>query len=822
MCLLKFEIMSKDSITETATNVDFEAFKTQVLDDFRLASLSREASLLGRREVLTGKAKFGIFGDGKELAQIALAKQFRDGDFRSGYYRDQTIMLANDQLDIQQYFAGLYAHTDVEVEPQSAGRQMGGHFATRNLDEKGEWKDLMSQKNSSADISPTAGQMPRLLGLALASKIYRNHPELKELEAFQKFTNGGNEVAFGTIGDASTSEGPFWETINAAGVLQVPMVMSVWDDGYGISVSREHQTTKDSISEALAGMQRTKDKPGYEIFVTKGWDYAHLCETYEKAVKLAREEHVPVLVHVKEVNQPQGHSTSGSHERYKSEERLKWEVEFDCVNKFEEWITNFDADGLTIATKEELEAIRKETKKEVRNSQKAAWKAFTDVLAKDNTEAIGMLRALAEESSNGAFIGKLADELDNAMDPIRKDVLSAARKALRTTRGENGASRQALSAWIREQIQLNFDRYSSHLHSESAQSALNIDPVAPEYDGSGDMEDGRIILRDNYDKILENYPEALVYGEDAGKIGGVNQTLEGMQEKYGELRVADTGIREATIIGQGIGMAMRGLRPIAEIQYLDYLLYAVQVLSDDLSTVQYRTKGGQKAPLIVSTRGHRLEGIWHSGSPMGMIINSLRGMHVCVPRNMTKAAGFYNTLMAADEPALVVEPLNGYRTKELIPTNVGEFREPLGVPEVVVEGTDLTIVSYGSTFNLCEVAAKQLTELGISVELIDVQTLLPFDIEHMIADSLEKTNRLMIVDEDVSSGAVAYMLDKILVEQKGYYHLDSAPETLTSKDHRPAYGSDGDYFSKPSIEDIVEKAYGIMSEVDPEGFPAIY
>lgn len=822
LCRLKFELMSKNPITETATNVDFEAFKTQVLEDFRLASLSREASLLGRREVLTGKAKFGIFGDGKELAQIALAKQFRDGDFRSGYYRDQTIMLAIEQLDIQQYFAGLYAHTDVEVEPQSAGRQMGGHFATRNLDENGDWKDLMSQKNSSADISPTAGQMPRLLGLALASKIYRNHPELKDLEEFKKFTNGGNEVAFGTIGDASTSEGPFWETINAAGVLQVPMVMSVWDDGYGISVSREHQTTKDSISEALAGMQRTKDKPGYEIFVTKGWDYAHLCETYEKAVALAREEHVPVLVHVKEVNQPQGHSTSGSHERYKSEERLKWEVEFDCVNKFEEWIANFDADGLTIATKEELEAIRKETKKEVRNSQKAAWKAFTDVLAKDKTEAIGLIRALADESSNGAFIGKLADELEKAMDPIRKDILSAARKALRLSRGESGASRQALSAWIRQQIQVNFDRYSSHLHSESAQSALNVDPVAPEYDGSGDMEDGRIILRDNYDKILENHPEALVFGEDAGKIGGVNQTLEGMQDKYGELRVSDTGIREATIIGQGIGMAMRGLRPIAEIQYLDYLLYAVQVMSDDLSTVQYRTKGGQKAPLIVSTRGHRLEGIWHSGSPMGMIINSLRGMHVCVPRNMTKAAGFYNTLMAADEPALVVEPLNGYRTKEPMPTNLGEFREPLGVPEVVVEGTDLTIVSYGSTFNLCEVAAKQLLELGISVELIDVQTLLPFDIEHTIADSLEKTNRLMIVDEDVSSGAVAYMLDKILVEQKGYYHLDSAPETLTSKDHRPAYGSDGDYFSKPSIEDIVEKAYAMMHEVDPEEYPEIY
>ncbi len=814
--------MAKESVTETATNVDFEAFKTQVLNDFRLASLSREASLLGRREVLTGKAKFGIFGDGKELAQIALAKQFQNGDFRSGYYRDQTIMLAIDQLDIQQYFAGLYAHTDVTVEPQSAGRQMGGHYSTRNLDEKGEWKNLMEQKNSSADISPTAGQMPRLLGLAYASKIYREHPELKELEEFKKFTNGGNEVAFGTIGDASTSEGPFWETINAAGVLQVPMVMSVWDDGYGISVSREHQTTKDSISEALAGMQRTKDKPGYEIFVTKGWDYAHLCETYEKAVKLAREEHIPVLVHVKEVNQPQGHSTSGSHERYKSEERLKWEVEFDCVNKFKEWILNFDADGMTIATEEELETIHKETKKEVRDAKNAAWKAFTEILKKDAGEAIALIKASAQDSSNKVFIEKIAEDLGKAMDPIRKDILGAARKALRQMRGETSTAKTNLSNWIQNQIALNYDRYSSHLYSESDRSALNVDPVPPTYDGSGTMEDGRIILRDNYDKILAKYPEALVYGEDAGKIGGVNQTLEGMQEKFGQLRVSDTGIRECTIIGQGIGMAMRGLRPIAEIQYLDYLLYAIQVLSDDLATVQYRTKGGQKAPLIVSTRGHRLEGIWHSGSPMGMIINSLRGMHVCVPRNMTKAAGFYNTLMAADEPALVIEPLNGYRTKEPMPTNIGEFREPLGIPEVVTEGTDITMVSYGSTFNLCEVAVKQLNELGISVELIDVQTLLPFDIHHSILDSLEKTNRLVIVDEDVSSGAVAFMLDKILVEQKGYYFLDSAPETLTSKDHRPAYGSDGDYFSKPSIEDIVEKTYAIMNEVDPESYPALY
>lgn len=814
--------MAKESIIETAESLDFQSFKNEVLDDYRLACLSREASLLGRKEVLTGKAKFGIFGDGKELAQIALAKQFQNGDFRSGYYRDQTLMMAIDQLNVQQYFAGLYGHTDVKQEPQSAGRQMGGHYSSRNIDEDGEWKNLMEQKNSSADISPTAGQMPRLLGLAQASKIYRDHPTLKDLEKFKKFTNGGNEVAFGTIGDASTSEGPFWETINAAGVLQVPMVMSIWDDGYGISVPREFQTTKGSISEALAGMQRTDEKTGYEIFITKGWDYAHLCETYEKAVKLAREEHVPVLVHVKEVNQPQGHSTSGSHERYKSEERLQWETDFDCINKFKEWVLNFNADGETIATAEELETIQKEAKASVREQKNAAWKAFTEDIKEDIANAISLMKDVAAESPNAVFINKEIELLEKAFEPVRKDILTITRKVLRMVREEKSASKVALSAWIKGRIDANFERYSSHLHSESQFAVLNIEPIAPKYDGSNTQEDGRIILRENYRKILEKYPEALVFGEDAGKIGGVNQTLEGMQEQFGTLRVADTGIRECTIIGQGIGMAMRGLRPIAEIQYLDYLLYAVQVLSDDLATVQYRTKGGQKAPLIISTRGHRLEGIWHSGSPMGMIVNSLRGIHVCVPRNMTKAAGFYNLLMEADEPAVVIEPLNGYRTKELMPTNIGEFKEALGIPEIVKTGSDLTIVSYGSTFNLCEVAVKQLSELGIDVELIDVQTLLPFDINHMIKDSVAKTNRLLIVDEDVSSGATGYILDKVLVEQKAYKFMDSAPETLSAKDHRPAYGSDGDYFSKPSIDDIVEKVYAIMNEVDPTKYPSLY
>ena len=814
--------MAKEKAPNTQDQMDFEAFKKQVLADYQLACESREASLLGRKEVLTGKAKFGIFGDGKELAQIALAKQFQNGDFRSGYYRDQTIMMAIGELTIEQYFAGLYAHTDVDIEPQSAGRQMGGHYSTRNLDANGEWKNLMLQKNSSADISPTAGQMPRLVGLAQASKVYRQQEALKSNPAFQKFTNGGNEVAFGTIGDASTSEGPFWESINAAGVLQVPMVMSVWDDGYGISVPRELQTTKGSISDALSGMQRTADKPGYEIFITKGWDYAHLCETYEKAVKLAREEHIPVLVHVKEVNQPQGHSTSGSHERYKSAERLEWETTFDCIHKFKEWILSFEAKGMAIASEEELNTIQAAAKELVRSSKNTAWSRFTDSMKQDQADLVSVLKAVAAESTQSVFIQKDIETLEKEKEPIRRDLLTLARKVLRQIREENISSKKTLGNWIQSMISGNFDRYSSHLHSQSAHSAMNVPAVAPKYADDVQMEDGRIILRENYRTILENRPEVLVFGEDAGKIGGVNQSLEGLQEQFGEIRVSDTGIRECTIIGQGIGMAMRGLRPIAEIQYLDYLLYAIQIMSDDLATVQYRTKGGQKAPLIVSTRGHRLEGIWHSGSPMGMIVNSIRGIHVCVPRNMTKAAGFYNTLLQADEPALVIEPLNGYRTKERMPINFGTFTEALGMPEIVKEGKDITLVSYGSTFNLCEVAVQQLENMGISVELIDVQTLLPFDIEHMISDSLAKTNRLLIVDEDVSSGATGFMLDKILVEQKGYYHLDSAPETLSSKDHRPAYGSDGDYFSKPSIDDIIEKVYAMMHEADPSSYPSLY
>lgn len=788
-------------------------YKEEVLNDFRIARVSREVSLMGRREVLSGKAKFGIFGDGKEVAQLAMAKQFKNGDFRSGYYRDQTFMMAIGALTVKEYFAALYAHTDVEKEPASGGRQMGGHFATRSLNADGTWKNLMEQKNSSADISPTAGQMPRLVGLALASKVYRQN---KDLHGMTSFTNKGNEVAFGTIGDASTSEGPFWESINAAGVLQIPFAMSVWDDGYGISVPRKHQTTKDSISDALSGMQRTKDIPGYEIFITKGWDYPSLCETYEKAIKLCRDEHVPVLIHVKEVNQPQGHSTSGSHERYKSEERLQWEIDFDCIEKFKAFILDSD-----IATPEELETIEKEAKKQVSVEKREAWNEFLADLQQDVTTVLPMLNALAAESSNGTFIQKIADDLKSEMNPIRKDVISAARKALRHMRTESSATKTELINWLKQSEEINFDKYSSHLYSQSAESAMNIKAVAPTYNGD-EMVDGRLILRENFDKIFTDMPEVLTYGEDTGKIGGVNQSMEGMQDKFGELRVSDTGIRETTIIGQGIGMAMRGLRPIAEIQYLDYLLYAIQVMSDDLATVHYRTKGGQKAPLIIRTRGHRLEGVWHSGSPMGMILNSIRGIYVCTPRNMTKAAGFYNTLIKSDDPALVIEPLNGYRIKEKNPTNFGEFCEPLGVPEITQEGTDLTLVSYGSTFNLCTEAVKELAAMGISVELIDAQCLLPFDINGMVAESLKKTNKLVIVDEDYESGATAYLLDQILVKQKGYYHLDSEPVTITAKDHRPAYGTDGDYFSKPSIETIFDAVYNLMKESNPVEYPEIY
>jgi 2-oxoisovalerate dehydrogenase E1 component len=793
-----------------------DEFVNIVLNDYRIANESREASLMGRREVLTGKAKFGIFGDGKEIAQLAMAKAFKNGDFRSGYYRDQTFMFATGNLTLQEWFAGLYGHTDLDLEPMSAGRQMGGHFGTRSLNADGTWKDLTKMKNSSPDISPTGGQMPRLLGLAMASKYFKNNTELHKSK-FLSFSNKGNEIAFGTIGDASTSEGLFWEAVNAAGVMQVPMLISVWDDGHGISVPKRYQTTKESISEIMKGFQREKGGNGYEIFKTKGWDYAHLCETYEKASRVCREEHVPVLVHVEEVTQPQGHSTSGSHERYKSKERLQWESDFDGIKKMREWILSNK-----IAEEKELLEIEENAKKVVREAKSAAWNAYLTPIKNERAEVISMLTEIAGSSSNKTFIEKIVNDLNGILEPIRRDILVAAKRVLRLTRTENIPARTQLSNWLNESRIANYDRYSSYLQSESDMNALNVKPVTAEYSGEAKQVDGRELLRENFDAILAKYPEVLIFGEDSGKIGGVNQGLEGLQEKYGEIRVFDTGIREATIMGQAIGLSMRGLRPIAEIQYLDYLLYAIQIMSDDLATVQYRTKGGQKAPVIIRTRGHRLEGIWHSGSPMGMIINSIRGIHVCVPRNMTQAAGFYNTLLAADEPALVIEPLNGYRLKEQLPSNIGEYKLPLGVTETIHEGTDVTLVTYGSCCRIAMEAVKQLAEADISVEVIDVQTLLPFDLNHSIVESLKKTNRLIVLDEDVPGGASAYILQKVLEEQGGYKHLDAEPRTLAAKDHRPAYGSDGDYFSKPSADDIFDAVYEMMHESNPEKFPGIY
>ncbi|MFN3753652.1 thiamine pyrophosphate-dependent enzyme [Flavobacterium sp.] len=797
---------------QTKTEITFEDFKAEVLNDYRIAKISRECSLLGRKEVLTGKAKFGIFGDGKEVPQLALAKAFQNGDFRSGYYRDQTFMMAIGQLTIQQFFAGLYGHTDLAHDPMSAGRQMGGHFATHSLDENGNWNNLTQQKNSSADISPTAGQMPRLLGLAQASKIYRN---VRGLEELTNFSNAGNEVAWGTIGNASTSEGLFFETINAAGVLQVPMVMSVWDDEYGISVHARYQTTKENISEILKGFQRDEDNNGYEIMTVKGWDYPALVETYQKAGAIAREQHVPVLIHVYELTQPQGHSTSGSHERYKNAERLAWEAEFDCLAQMKTWLVDNN-----LATAEELETIDNEAKKEVLEGKKAAWTAFVSPMKEEQQELVSILNSIAETSSNKVFIEKYAAELASIKEPIRKDIITTARKVLRLVVKESGQSQ--LATWITNYTNKIQPKFSSHLFSQSNSNALAATEVAAQYNEAAEEVDARLVLRDNFDAIFNKYPETLIFGEDAGNIGDVNQGLEGMQEKYGELRVADAGIREATILGQGIGMAMRGLRPIAEIQYLDYLLYAIQIMSDDLATLQYRTHGRQKAPLIIRTRGHRLEGIWHSGSPMGMIINAIRGIHVLVPRNMTKAAGFYNTLLETDEPALVVECLNGYRLKEKMPTNLGEFKTPIGVVETIKEGSDITIVSYGSTLRIIEQAAKELLEVGIDVEIIDAQSLLPFDVNHDCVKSIAKTNRLLVVDEDVPGGASAYLLQQIVDEQNAYQHLDSQPQTLASKAHRPSYGTDGDYFSKPSAEDVFEKVYAIMHEAKPEEYPSLY
>lgn len=781
-------------------------FREILLSDYRMACVSREMSVLGRKEVLTGKAKFGIFGDGKEVCQLALAKVVRPGDWRSGYYRDQTFMMARNLINIQQYFAALYGDTDLTREPTSGGRQMGGHFATRFLSEDGDWLDQMADVNSSSDLSPTAAQMPRLLGLAQASKVYKSLPEMAKKMA--KFTDGGNEIAFGMIGDASTSQGLFWETLNAACVLEVPMLMSVWDDGYGISVPKKYHTTKESISEALRGFQKSEGTNGLTIFRVKGWDYPALVATYEEAAKICRETHSPVLVHVEELTQPQGHSTSGSHERYKSKERMAWAAEYDCINQMAKFLVLEGA-----STEDELAAIRKEAKKEVRENQKEAWTNFRIDINGDVASAVALLRGVEGDDS------KRAAKLEKAMDPGRAEVMSTLRDAMLDTAGEDGPERKALQVWLKSANVKSLHRYSSSLYSDGADSALKVPEIPAIF--SDELVDGRQVLQKNFEEIFTRYPNALTFGEDVGGIGGVNQVMEGMQDKFGEERVSDTGIRECTIIGSGIGMSLRGLRPIAEIQYLDYLYYALQILRDDLATVRYRTAGGQKAPLIVRTRGHRLEGIWHSGSPMGAIISSLRGMHVCVPRNMVQAAGMYNTLLRAEEPALVIECLNGYRKKEFMPSNCGEFTVALGKPEITRTGKDLTILSYGSTFNICADAAVRLSDLGIEVELVDAQTLLPFDIDALTANSVSRTNRLLIVDEDVPGGASAFLLDQVLNKQGAWKFLDSAPRTLTAKPHLPAYTSDGDYFSKPSLEDIVEEAYSYMNEANPLRYPTL-
>ena len=788
--------------------------KEEVLSDYRMAVLSREASLLGRKEVFMGKAKFGIFGDGKEVPQIAMAKAFKNGDYRSGYYRDQTFMFAIGELTLEQFFAQLYAHADLGHEPFTGGRLMNVHFATRNLNPDGTWKKLTELKNSTADVSCTAAQMPRLLGLAFASKLYRNN---KTLHDMTDFSIKGNEVAFGTIGDASTSEGCFFEAVNAAGVLQVPMIVSIWDDAFGISVPKEVQTTKGDISIALEGFRKTKEEDGFQIVRVEGWDYEKCVNVYENTAAISRKDHVPAIIHVFDLTQPQGHSTSGSHERYKSKERLVWEKEFDCNKKFREWVLENN-----YASDEELKDMEADLIVEVREAKNRAWKAYKDWLKDDHNEALQLISAAAATSPNRDGLLKIHDELSKAINPVRREAVKAMRKAARYVARDNSNEKKALKQWLTRVLKECEERYGSHLYSESAESALLIDEIKPKYLPDSPVIDGREILGACFDAALIRDKRVIAFGEDVGNIGDVNQAFAGLQEKHGNLRVFDTGIRETTIIGQGIGTALRGLRPIAEIQYLDYIYYAIQILADDLSCLHYRTKGGQKAPMIIRSRGHRLEGVWHSGSPMGMIINAVRGIFVLVPRDMTQAAGMYNTMLRSDDCAIIVESLNGYRLKERLPSNIGEFTVLLGKPEVLRSGKDLTIVTYGSMCRIVMEAAQQLVEFGIEAEVIDVQTLLPFDLGHRIVESLKKTNRVIFADEDVPGGASAYMMQKVLEEQGGYQHLDSQPKTVTSKAHRPAYADDGDYFSKPNTEDIFESAYALMGEVRPQDFPALY
>lgn len=805
--------MSKKLASAPAPQLTFEDFKSEVLQDYKIAFESRQASLLGRKEVLTGKAKFGIFGDGKEIAQLAMAKAFRKGDIRSGYYRDQTFMFATGMSTIREFFAQLYAHVDLDAEPASAGRLMNGHFATRMLDDAGNFKDLTSEPHSTSDISPTAGQMGRALGIAYASKLYRQNLALK---GFEQFSKNGDEVSFVTIGNASTSEGHFWETINAAGVLQVPLAVNIWDDQYGISVPARYQTTKENLSEILSGFETNEIGLGFKIYSCKGWDYPALCELYMTVIEEVRETHMPVIFHITEITQPQGHSTSGSHERYKSEDRLRWEAEHDCLKKMREWMLS---NG--IATTNQLESIEKDAIDFVKQEQKNAWDAFRKDIEEEKTTALTLLNQTKSQVDE-AFkpqLDQIIKDLNSTKEAVRKDIMSSIRKALRILRGEKNDSISTLKSWKAKIDESNQDKYSSYLHSNSESNALNISTVNAIFSDQSPLINGFEILNKVFDSLLDREPRFFAIGEDVGKIGDVNQGFSGLQSKYGELRVTDTGIREMTIVGQGLGASMRGLRPLVEIQYLDYLLYALQIMSDDIATLQYRTKGGQKAPLIIRTRGHRLEGIWHSGSPIGMILHAVRGMYVLVPRNMVQAAGMYNLLIQSDEPALVIECLNGYRLKERLPDNYSSFTVPLGKVEVLRSGNDLTIVTYGSCCRVAMEAADQLKEVDIDVEIIDVQSLLPFDLDHDIVKSLMKTNRILFLDEDVPGGATAFMMQKVLEEQKGYYHLDSPAATLTAKSHRPAYGTDGDYFSKPSADDVFEKVYSIMQDAEPGLYP---
>jgi 2-oxoisovalerate dehydrogenase E1 component len=809
----------QDIMTQAKSDLSFTDFEKEVLTDYKLAHISRNCSTIARKEVLSGKAKFGIFGDGKEVAQIAMAKNFREGDWRSGYYRDQTFLFATGMSNPKEFFAQLYGDTDLDWNPGNGGRSFNNHFASRFINPDGSWKDLSKMKNTASDLSPTAAQMPRLIGLGYASKLFRNN---KDLQSFTNLSHNGNEVAFGTIGDASTSEGHFFESMNAAAVLKIPVALAVWDDGYGISVTKEYQTVKSSISEALKGFEKTENSNGIRIYKGNGWDYPGLCKLFKSGIDQCREEHVPALFHIDEMTQPMGHSTSGSHERYKSPERLAWEADFDPLKKMREWILASE-----IADSSRLDEIEDEAFNEAKDAQKSSWKNYIGLIKKERDQLLNIIDNRSCQCKNDDFdkVGSLSADLKRIVNPNRKDIMSTAKRILRHVCVDcpiRNQLQQDLGKWLEEQKQINFNRYNNDLYNETESSALKVKEIKPDYQDDSPGINAREILVHNFDHLFAKYPLLVTFGEDTGKIGDVNKGLEGLQEKYGDLRITDTGIRETTIIGQGIGLALRGMRPIAEIQYFDYLLYGLQTLSDDLASLHYRTKGGQSAPLIIRTRGHRLEGIWHSGSPLSMVINAIRGIYVCVPRDMTRAAGFYNTLLEADDPALVIEPLNAYRLKEKLPVNIGEFKVPLGVPEILQEGTDLTLVTYGSCVRIAQSAIEQLKEFNISIELIDVQTLLPFDINHMISKSVKKTNKVIFFDEDVPGGATAYMMKMVLEDQKAFYYLDAEPRTISGREHRPAYGTDGDYFSNPSTEDVFETVYDVMHQADPVKYPKLY